>query len=297
MTMIRANFGDFTAPGLRKAFFDIFGRKETVYDKIYNMLTSNKKSETDSYITGFGIMPSKNEGVEVTYDDASQAYDVTYTHTAYAAAYRVTEEMKDDELYGLVDKMNTALAISAYARVETDGASTFNNGFSTSYTGGDGSALFVTDHALVHGGTEQNTLSTDADLSVTSLQQAIIDIEATVDDRGILCALEPDILLIPNELQFTAAELLKSMYVPYSADNEVNALLSKGLRVIPWNYLTDTDGWIIICKNHELNWFTRKPLTFKESNDFNTGDLLYKASMRYSKGWSDWRGLFGCAGA
>jgi hypothetical protein len=297
MTMIRSNFSDFTAPGLRKAFFDIFGRKETVYDKVFNMNTSAKKSETDSYFTGFGIMPSKSEGVEITYDDAAQGYDVTYTHTTYAQGYRVTQEMIEDELYGVVDKMNTALAISAYARIETDAASVFNNGFNSSYTGGDSKELFATDHPLVHGGTEQNELSTAADISVTSLQQGIIDIEATVDDRGILCGLEAATLLVPNDLQFTGAELLKSMYVPYSADNEINALTAKGLNMITWNYLTDTDAWFIICKTNELNWFWRRPLTFTEGNDFNTGDALFKASMRYSKGWSDFRGLYGSPGA
>jgi len=295
--MLRANFTDFTAPGLREAFFDAFGRKETVYDKVYNLGSSTRKSETDSYFTGFGIMPSKGEGVDITYDDAAQGYDVTYTHTTYAQGYRVTEEMIEDDLYEVVTQQNTGLALSAYARIETDAASVFNNGFSSSYTGGDSKELFATDHPLIHGGTEQNELSTAADLSVTSLQQAILDIEATVDDRGLFVGLEPDVLLIPNGLQFTAAEILKSLYIPYSADNEINALVAKGLRAVSWSYLTDADAWFVICKQNKLKWYWRRPLTFKDSNDFSTGDALYKASMRYSKGWSHWAGLFGSPGA
>lgn len=302
MTMIRNNFLDSLTPGLRKDFFDAFGRKESLVEKIYNVGTSNKKSETDSYITGFGILGEKSEGSAIAYDDASQAYDTTYTHVTYGGAYRLTEELIEDELYGMMDKLNTALAIATWARIETDAASLFNNGFSTSWTGkmfsgGDASAMFATDHTLVHGGTEQNTLSTQADLSVTSLQQAFIDIESTVDDRGIPCGLKAKTILAPTALQFTVSELLKSTYVPYSADNEVNAITSKNLNSLIWSYLTDSDAWFILCDMHMLNWLWRRRPSFVRGADFDTGDARYKVTMRYSNGYSDWRGLYGVQGA
>lgn len=297
MTVLRAAFGDFLEPGLRMAFFDAFGRKEMRYSDIFKLHNSNKRNEKDSYVTGLGLMPSKGEGVAVTFDDPAQGYDTTYTHSTYALGYKVTAEMYEDELYNLVDKWNSALATSAYQRIETDAANIFNRAFNSSYTGGDGTELCATDHTLIHGGTEQNELSTDADLSETTLEQAIIDIEDTVDDRGLMVGLKPRYLLVPTELQFDAAEILKSVYKPYTADNEINALVGKGLEIIVWPFLTGDDDSFIICDNHELNFFWRRPLNFYQGNDFETRDAKFVADMRYSVGWSDWRGVYGMKGA
>lgn len=296
MTMLRANFGDFLTPGLRKAFYDAFGRKEMVYQDIFHMLTSNKRRETDSYMTGLGIMPSKAEGVDVSFEDPMQGYDTTYTHTTYAMGVKVTAEMYEDDLYGMVDKCIDALATSAYQRIETTAAAILNNAF-TSGTGGDGSFLCVTTHALLGGGTEQNTLSTAADISVTSLQQALIDIESTVDDKGLLVGLKGKKLIVPTALQFTAAELLKSVYYPESAENAVNALVGKGLELVVWPFLTDSDAWFVQCDKHEMNFFWRRPLDFYKDNMSSNRDAIFVGDMRYSCGWSDWRGIYGTTGA
>ena len=296
MTVLRANFGDILEPGLRMAFFDAFGRKEMRYSDIFKLHTSEKPNEKDSYVTGLGIMPSKLEGVAVQYDTPLQGYDKTYTHSTFAKGYKVTAEMYEDDLYNTVDKWNSALATSAYQRIETDAANILNNAF-TAGTGGDGSFLCVTDHTLLGGGTEQNELSTSADLSETSLEQAIIDIEDTVDDNGLLVGLKAKYLVVPTELQFEAARILKSIYRPFSADNEINALVGKGLEIIVWPFLTDADAWFLLCEDHELNFFWRRPLNFYQGNDFDTRDAKFVADMRYSLGWSDWRGVYGSPGA
>ena len=302
MTMLRANFGDFLTPGLRKAFYDAFGRKEMRYQDIFHILTSDKRREVDSYITGTGLMPSKNEGSEVMFEDPMQGYSTTYTHTTYAKGVKVTAEMYEDDLYGMVDKCIDSLATSAYQRVETAAAYMFYGGGSTTtaptgYSGGDSVALFSTAHTLKGGGTEQNTLSTDADLSVTSLQQALIDIESTVDDMGLLVGLKAETLIVPTDLQFTASELLKSVYYPENAENAINALVGKGLKLVVWPFLTDSDSWFIQCQKHEANFFWRRPLDFYKDNVSTTRDAIYVGDMRFSLGWSDWRGLYGCYGA
>jgi len=297
MTVLRAAFGDFLEPGLRMAFFDAFGRKEMRYSDVFKLHNSNKRNEKDSYVTGLGLMPSKGEGVAVTFDDPSQGYDKTYTHQTFALGYKVTAEMYEDELYNLVDKWNSALATSAYQRIETDAANVLNRGFDSTYTGGDGLELFSSVHPLVHGGTEQNELSTAADFSDTALEQAIIDIEDTVDDRGLLVGLKAKTVIHPTELQFDVAEVLKSVYRPYSADNEINALVGKGLGSLCWPFLTDSNAWFIQCEDHEMNFFWRRALNFYQGNDFETRDAKFVADMRYSLGWSDWRGIYGTEGA
>jgi phage major head subunit gpT-like protein len=294
--MLRANFADFLTPGLRKAFYDEFGRKETRYQDVFHVLTSNKRRETDSYMTGVGIMPAKAEGVAVAFDDPMQGYDTTYTHTTYAQGVQITAEMYEDDLYGMVDKSIDALSTSAYQRIETSAADLLNTAFTGALIA-DGSYLCDTTHALLGGGTEQNELTTAADLSVSSLQQAIIDIEATVDDRGLLVGLTPEYLIVPTTLQFTAAELLKSVYYPENAENAINALVGKNLKLIVWPFLTDTDAWFIRCSSHELNFFWRRPLDFYKDNVSTTRDAIYVGDMRYSCGASDFRGIYGSPGA
>jgi hypothetical protein len=64
-------------------------------------------------------------------------------------------------------------------------ADVFNNGFSTSYVGGDGAALFSASHPTIGAGNQSNLLSA-ADLSEASLETALISISKIKDDRGIL---------------------------------------------------------------------------------------------------------------
>jgi len=297
MAIIRANFGDILEPGLRLNFFDAFGRKEMRYSDIYDIKTSAKQNEKDSYVTGLGIMPEKAEGVAVQYDTPKQGYDTTYTHSTFAKGFTVTAEMIEDELYNQVDRWNSSLSTSAYQRIETDAANVFNRAFNNAYVGGDGLELCSLLHPLVHGGTEQNELTTAADLSETSLEQAILDIEATVDNRGLLQGLKAKAIVVPSALQFEASRILKSIYRPFSADNEINALVGKGLDIIVWPFLTDPDAWFILCEDKMLNFFWRRPLNFYQGNDFDTRNAKFVADMRYSLGWSDFRGVYGSPGA
>ena len=89
-------------------------------------------------------------------------------------------------------------------------------------------ALFSTAHP-----TEQvlfkNTLTTQADLNETSLEQSLIDIAAMTDERGLRIAARGLKMIIPSELQFTAERLMKSQGRTGTADNDINAIVSMGM--------------------------------------------------------------------
>lgn len=293
----RGNFGDLLAPGFRMIFFDNLGRKESQYTTLYNMLTSSRQYEDDSYVSGFGFIPLKSEGVEMDSDEVIQGFDKRYVHDTYALQYRITEEMEEDDLYSIMKKLPAALGTSMKETIETDGANMFNNGFNAAIeTGGDGKELFATDHPLVGGGTQKNELSTAADLDATSLEQALIDIRATTDDRGLLVHLRPRLLVVPPEMEWTAQILLKSALDPDSANNAINPALNK-LQIVVNDYLTDTDAWFILCDTHELNWFWRVNPDHMQGNDFGTGDAKFKVRARWKRGWSIPWGAFGSPGA
>jgi len=301
MTLQRTNFADELAPGFRQIFMDAlkFGEKPPVNNSVFNFpKTPATQYVDDSYMTGFGLVPTKNEGAASSYDDIYQGLDVRYTHDTYSLAYRVTKEMHEDSRYGLMAKLPKALGRSMRATVETDGANMFNNAFSDSYTGGgDSIELCATTHVLVTGGTQKNELTNAADLSETSYEQATIDIYETTDDRGILMNLMPKKLLYPVELGFTVKKMFESNLEWDSANNAINPMKGENLQMIQWAYLTDPDAWFIICDEHELNWFWRVMPDHYKGNDFDTDDAKFKVRARWKRGWSIPWGIFGSPGA
>lgn len=300
MTTTRSNFPNAIAEGMRAILFEKYDSYPEEYKEIFNVYESSKAEEKDSAISGFGLMPVKQEGTGILYDDPIQGYDVTYSHVTYGLGFRVTKEMWEDDLYGKIKKMPRALARSAKHTVEQTAANIFNYGFVTSYnTGGDSKALFASDHPLTGGGSYGNKPTVAADLTVSSLQAAIQAMEETPDDRGLILAVKPKLLVVPPELKWTARELLGSQQKPYTADNELNAFLDDGLSYFVWHYLTDDDAWFLLAPKdeHELNLFWRKKLDTDADTDFDTGDLKFKATMRFSVKWSDWRGAYGSPGA
>jgi hypothetical protein len=188
----------------------------------------------------------------------------------------------------------------AYTK-QVKAASVINNGFSSSYPGGDGVALFSTAHPLVSGGTNSNTPTTQADLNETSLEAAVIQIAAWTDERGLLIAAKPRKLIIPSALQFVATRLLETSLRVGTTDNDINALKNNGS--IPEGYtinhfLTDTNGWYLTTDvPNGMKHFIRVPMSTGMDGDFDTGNVRYKARERYSFGWSDPLGMFGSQGA
>jgi len=176
-----------------------------------------------------------------------------------------------------------------------------NNGFNSAYAGGDGQALFSANHPLVGGGVNSNIPSTPADLNETSLENAVIQIAAWTDERGLLIAARPRKLVIPPSLQFVATRLLETNLRVGTNDNDINALKNNGS--IPEGYainhwLTDTNAWFLTTDvPNGMKHFVRIALSQSMDGDFDTGNVRYKARERYSFGFSDPLGMFGSQGA
>lgn len=297
MTVTRSNFANLLAPGLATVYFNEFNSYEKEWPKLVKQRDSKKSIEEDQLVVGLGIMNQKTEGASVAYEDIAQGYKTTYTHTTFAKAIRITEEMYEDDLYDVMNDMSSALARSAHQRMEVDAANILNNAFSTTTgLGADGVSLINSSHTLSVGGTQSNALSASADLDASSLQEAIQVIETAADERGLNVALTPKLLVVPPALQWTAYELLKSEFKPGTADNEENALKSKGMQFVVNHFLTDTDAWFVLASEHKLKWWNRVPMQFFRGSDFDTGDAKFRARVRYSKGFSDFRGVAGSPG-
>jgi len=288
-------------PGLNALFGLEYDRYENQHAEIFDTETSDRAFEEEVMLSGFGSAQVKPEGSGVNYDDATESFTARYTHETIALAFAITEEAVEDNLYDKISSRYTkALARSMANAKQVKAANVLNNGFSSSYTGGDGKELFATDHSTT-GGNQKNELSTSADLNETSLEQALIDIAGMKDDRGMKVALNGSKMIIPVNLQFTAERLMKSNQRVGTSDNDTNAVKSMGMvpqGYVVNNYLTDTDAWFIKTDApNGMKHFQRAPISTKMEGDFETGNVRYKSRERYSFGWSDWRGIFGSPGA
>jgi len=288
-------------PGLNALFGLEYKNYENQHAEIFDTENSDRAFEEEVMLSGFANAEVKPEGSGVTYDNAQETFTARYTHETIALAFSITEEAIEDNLYDrLASRYTKALARSMANTKQVKAANVLNNAFNSSYAGGDGKELCATDHPII-AGTFKNELSTSADLNETSLEQALIDIAAFVDERGLKIAARGMKLIIPSELQFTAERLMKSAQRVATADNDINAIKNMGM--IPQgyvvnNYLTDTDAFFIKTDvPNGLKMFNRASITTKMEGDFDTGNVRYKARERYSFGWSDPRGIFGSPGA
>ena len=302
MAISRAQLAKELEPGLNALFGMEYARYDNESAEIYDTESSERAFEEEVMLSGFGAAPVNGEGSAVSFDDAQEAYTARYTHETIALAFSITEEAIEDNLYDrLASRYTKALARSMANTKQVKGAATLNNAFDSSFTGGDGKELCATDHPLVSGNSLRNEPSTAADLNETSLENALIDIAAFVDERGLKVSVRGTKLVVPAALQFVSDRLLESTLRPGTADNDVNAVRNMGMLPQGYtvnHYLTDTDAWFIKTDAPRgFIHFERMPMSTKMEGDFDTGNVRYKARERYSYGYSDPRCVFGSPGA
>jgi len=301
MAISRAQLLKELLPGLNALFGIEYGRYEDEHAAIYETESSERSFEEEVKLSGFGAAPVKAEGSAISYDNAQESFTARYNHETVAMGFSITEEAMEDNLYdSLSARYTKALARGMAYTKQTKAAALLNTGFTT-FNSGDGVTLFNTAHPTVQGTTNANRPATDADLNETSLEQAVIDIAAFTDERGLLIAARPRKLIIPPALMFVATRLLETTQRVGTADNDINALNSNGS--IPEgyavnHYLTDNDAFFITTDvPNGLKHFVRTAMQTGMDGDFDTGNVRYKARERYSFGVSDPLGMYASRGA
>ena len=301
MAISRAQMLKELLPGLNALFGLEYERYDDEHTMIYETESSERSFEEEVKLSGFGAAPVKAEGAAISYDSAQESFTARYNHETIALGFSITEEAMEDNLYdSLSARYTKALARSMANTKQVKAANVLNNAFDSNFAGGDGVELCSTAHPLV-AGTLSNELATAADLNETSLEQALIDIAAFTDERGLLISTQGRKLIIPSELQFVAERLTQSQLRVGTADNDINATRNMGMLpegYVVNHYLTDPDAFFIktdIPNGFKL--FQRSPIRTSMEGDFDTGNVRYKARERYSFGFSDPRCVFGSPGA
>ena len=301
MAISRAQLLKELLPGLNALFGLEYEKYENEHAEIYETENSERSFEEEVKLSGFGAAPVKQEGAQVSFDTAQESFTARYNHETVAMGFSVTEEAMEDNLYdSLSARYTKALARAMAYTKQVKAASLLNTGFDT-FTSGDGVTLFNASHPTVAGGTNANRPSVAADLNETSLEDAVINIAAFVDERGLLIAARPRKLVVPPALMFVATRLLQTEGRVGTADNDLNAIRNNGS--IPEgfsinHYLTDTDAFFVTTDvPNGMKHFVRTPMATSMDGDFDTGNVRYKARERYSFGVSDPLGIYGSPGA
>jgi hypothetical protein len=302
MAISRAQLLKELLPGLNALFGLQYATYDQEHKEIYETETSERSFEEETKLSGFSAAPVKNEGSAIAYDAAQEAWTARYNHETIALGFSLTEEAIEDNLYdSLSARYTKALARAMSYTKQVKAAAVLNNGFSSSYLGGDGVALFSASHPLITGGVNSNVPTTAADLNETSLESAVIQISLWTDERGLLIAAKPKKLVVPSSLQFVATRLLETELRVGTADNDINAIKNNGSIAEGYtvnHFLTDTNAWFLTTDvPNGMKHFVRSPLANSMDGDFDTGNVRYKSRERYSFGWSDPLGMFGSAGA
>ena len=298
MAISRAQLLKELLPGLNALFGLEYARYGEEHKEIYETETSERSFEEETKLSGFSAAPVKGEGNAIAYDNAQEAWTARYNHETIALGFSLTEEAIEDNLYdSLSARYTKGLARAMAYTKQVKAAAVLNNAYNAAYVGGDGVSLLNSAHPLVNGGTNANTPSTAADLNETSLENAVIQIAAWTDERGLLIAARPKKLIVPPALMFVATRLLDTELRVGTNNNDINALKNNGS--VPEGYtvnhfLTATNAWFLTTDvPNGLKHFERTPLQNSMDGDFDTGNVRYKSRERYSFGWSDPLGIYG----
>ena len=304
-THVSENFGKLLYPGLRKIFFETYDEIPEQFPKIFNVETSNSATETDHGMGAFGDWTERTDELSpVAYAKIKDGGEVTYKHKAFTKGFMISRELNDDEKYGQMKKMAKALARAGRAKVEKDAITVLTKGFKSdegAFKGRDGKELFHDQHQLVDSTKTCSNLMTGA-LNEANLKKAIQMMASQLDEAGNLIQMKATKLIVPPALEDTALRLLHSSQLPGTELNDTNEYLKNRLQVVVMDYLgataggSDTAWFLQDGTRHELNFFWRVKPEFKNEEDFDTFVAKYRGYMRYSYGFSDWRGMVGSKG-
>jgi len=290
------NFQSLMLPKYRKVFFDAYDEMAEQYSDVFNMDTSKKSKEYDYHVSGTGLWETKEPGGTISEEEIDVGDEVTYTHVAYAKMITIERELADDEQYGVMEKLPKKLGRGGRAVVETVSANILNNSFTVA--GYDDSYLIGSDHPLINSSSTVSNLMTTAALSDTTIKEGITSMRTDMlTEEGLKMQATAKKLILPPDLEFTALTILQSMGQSNTANNATNVVKGR-LAPVVMDYLTSTTAyWFMDPMLNELRFFWRVKPEFKSAENFDNMVAKYRGYLRFSVGYSDWRGWIGNLGA
>ena len=304
MPLTSGNFADLLKPGLKRTFDIAMSRPRPIMEMLFGVESSTRFEEQYQGMGAQGLVPPFDG--TVPYHDFDAGYRTDIRNYEFAMGTQVERRLVDDDQYNQISRRASNMADSFNVTVETDAANVFINGFTDSGTnrmgastnGADGVALLSTAHPYSPANTG-NTQANEGTLALTldNLDTTRQAMRSFVDDSGLMLGVNPDMLLVPPELERTATQLVseRAVYEPGSAQYDLN-IFSGRFRPVVWDRLTDSNAWFLIdstlMKQH-LIWQWRIRPEFAQADDFDGLTAKYRGYMRYGIGWTDWKWIYG----
>ncbi len=299
--MRSTDFRSVVEPILNEVFDGVYQQRADEWNMVFREQKGIPRNyHEEPVLYGFGAAPELPDGMAVTYQSGGVLFLQRYLYKVYGLAFSLTKVLVEDGDHIRIGQTYAKhLAQSLIETKETLGANILNRAFNAAYPGGDGVALVANNHPIVNG-TFSNLLTTPAALSQTSLEQLLIQIRNAVDNNGKRIRLTPKKIVTGPSNVFQAEVLLKSVLRTGTADNDINPVKSMGLLSegqANLSRITSTTAWWIQTDAPEgLKLMMRRPLEKSMEGDFETDSMRYKATERYTFGWTDPRGVFGTPG-
>jgi len=304
MPLTSGNFADLLKPGLKRIYDIGMSRPRPIMEMLFGVEASTRFEEQYQGMGTMGVVPPFDG--TVPYHDFDAGYRTDIRNYEFAMGIQVERRLVDDDQYNQINRRASNMSDSFNQTIEQDAVNVFINGFTDSGTnrmgastnGADGVALLSTAHPHSPANTN-NTQANEATLALTidnidTTRQAMRNF---TDDQGNLLGVNPDMLLVPPELERTATQLVseRAIYEPGSAQYDVN-MFSGRFRPVVWDRLTDANAWFLIdstlMKQH-LIWQWRIRPEFAQAEDFDGLTAKFRGYMRYGIGWTDWRWIYG----
>lgn len=290
-------------PGLNTIWGNSYKELPKQYTDLFDSFTSSRAFEEDVGMTGFGQAAVKEQGNSVVYDETKQTWVTRYTPVVYASGFILTMETMKNNLYKQAGIRGAKeLAYSLNQSLETVAANVYNRAFNSSYTFGDGQVLVCSTHPT-EAGDQSNIATTASDLSEASLESLVTKIMVAKGPRGNRINLKPKSLHVHSDDMFNATRILKSNLQNDTANNATNALKEMGLfsgGAKVNTYFSDSDAWFIrtdLPSDYGMKMFMREAPQFMSDNDTDTFNVKFLAYVWASFGNTDWRAVYGNAGA
>ena len=304
MPLTSGNFADLLKPGLKRIFDIGMSRPRPMMEMLCGVESSTRFEEQYQGMGSQGLVPPFDG--TVPYADFDAGYRTDIRNYEFAQGIQVERRLVDDDQYSQIRRRASSMSDSFNTTIETDAANVFINGFTDSGTnrmgastnGADGVGLLSAAHPFSPADTN-NTQSNEGTLALTidNLDTTRQAMRSFTDDAGQLMGVNPNMLLVPPELERTATQIVseRALYEPGSAQFDVN-MFSGRFQPVVWDRLTDANAWFLIDSNmmkSHLIWQWRIRPEFSEAEDFDGLTAKFRGYMRYGIGWTDWRFIYG----
>jgi phage major head subunit gpT-like protein len=282
---VTGGFSQLLTKDFEKVSFDNYMGYMSLYDQVAKTETYSQNSVKEGEMASFGAFSEKAEGQAADQEIPKQGNSKTVYFKEYEKIFQITQVMYEDDLTGNMRQMPAQLGKAAAYTRDVEFFDLFNNGFvSTYHTALDGLPIFNDSHTYIDYAGQTYSNQSTLSLSETSFRAAVDYFKKHKNHKGVPIPLKPKVLIIPPDLEWTAKELLLSEYRPYTSDNEINASSSSqtGVSYLVVPNLTSTTAWFLMADEHDMRFMWRRKYKFQGWDDPNTGNALFKGSMRFA---------------